>query len=293
MNHVFQEVAWKFVLVFFEDILVYSNSWENCNIFQRNKTECLAKPGLLHPLQVPQGVWKSISLDFIEGLPPSFGNHCILVVIDRLSKNAHLIALSHPYTALEVAQAYLDNVFKLHGMPKDITSDRDPTFLSEVWNELFRVHGVDLRFSTSYHPQTDGQTEVTNKTFETYLRYMTSDTPHTWSKMLPLAEWWYNTTYHSAINTTPFEIVYGEPPPTHLLYLPGESNSAVVDRSLRRCEDLITLLKFHLLRAQNRMKQYVDSRRSHPTSNFNPTASTHSKESTCHTNYPLDTTALF
>ncbi|XP_056850923.1 uncharacterized protein LOC108825184 [Raphanus sativus] len=94
----------------------------------------------LEPLPVPTGVWESVSLDFIEGLPPSSGKHCILVVIDRLSKNAHFLALSHPYTAMDVAKLYMDQVFRLHGMPKDITSDRDPTFLSEVWREMFRVH---------------------------------------------------------------------------------------------------------------------------------------------------------
>lgn len=242
--------------------LEVQNYVRNCQVCHRNKYDLAASPGLLQPLPVPKGVWESISMDFIEGLPPSAGKHCILVVVDRLSKNAHFLALSHPYTAIEVAQAYLDSVFKLHGMPQDITSDRDPTFLSEVWRELFRVHGVDLRFSTAYHPQTDGQTEVTNKTLETYLRCMTADAPHTWSKWLPLAEWWYNTTFHSSIKCTPYEVVYGQPPPVHLPYLPGESSSAVVDRSLQKREDLIAMLKFHLLRAQNRMKQYADSHRS-------------------------------
>lgn len=78
-----------------------------------------------------------------------------------------------------IAKLYLDQVFRLDGMPKDITSDRDPTFLSDVWRELFYVHGVDLNFSTAYHPQSDSQTEVTNKTIETYLHCMTSDSPHT------------------------------------------------------------------------------------------------------------------
>lgn len=100
-------------------------------------------------------------MDLIEGLPPSRGKHCILTVVDRLSKQAHFLALSHRYTALDVAQLYLDNVFKLYGMPDNIISDRDPTFLSEIWGELFRVHGVDLRFSSAYHPQKDGQTEIT------------------------------------------------------------------------------------------------------------------------------------
>ncbi|CAM8987288.1 unnamed protein product [Rhodiola kirilowii] len=91
-------------------------------------------------------------MGFIEGLPPSFGKHCILVVVDRLSKNAHFLAMSHPYAAIEVAQIYMDNVFKLHGMPQSVINDRDPTFLSQVWKELFRVHGVDLKISTAYHP---------------------------------------------------------------------------------------------------------------------------------------------
>lgn len=82
----------------------------------------------------------------------------------------------------------MNNVFKLRGMPQSIISDRDPTFKSQVWTELFRLFGVDLCFSTAYHPQTDGQTEVTNRTLETYLRCMTSDSPHAWSKWLPLAE---------------------------------------------------------------------------------------------------------
>lgn len=242
--------------------LEVQNYVRNCSVCQRNKYDLAAKPGLLQPLPVPAGVWESIGLDFIEGLPPSSGKHCILVVIDRLSKNAHFLALSHPYTALDVAKTYMDQVFRLHGMPKDITSDRDPTFLSEVWREMFRVHGVNLNFSTAYHPQSDGQTEVTNKTLETYLRCMASDTPHTWSSWLPLAEWWYNTTYHSAIRSTPYEIVYGQPAPLHMPYLPGESSSPVVDRTLQKREEVIDMMKFHLLRAQNRMKQYADSRRS-------------------------------
>ena len=238
------------------------NYVRNCSVFQKNKYDLAASPGLLQPLPIPAGVWEFVSLDFIEGLPPSHGKHCIMVVVDRLSKNAHFIALSHPYTALTVAQAYLDNIFTLHGMPKDVVSDRDPTFLSEVWKELFRVHGVDLKRSTAYHPQTDGQTEVTNKTLETYLRCMTAETPSSWSKWLSLAEWWYNTTFRTAIRSTPYEIVFGQPPPLHLPYLPGESSSSVIYRCLQKREEVIIMLKFHLLRAQNRMKQYADAHRS-------------------------------
>lgn len=238
------------------------NYVRNCVTCQRNKYDTAAKPGLLQPLPIPEGIWHSISMDFIEGLPPSANKHCIFVVVDRLSKFAHFLPLSHPYTATDVAQCFMDNIFKLHGMPQFIISDRDIIFLSTTWKEFFRVHGVDLNFSTAYHPQTDGQTEVTNKTLETYLRCMSAESPKSWSKWLPLAQWWYNTTFHSVIRSTPYEMVYGQPPPIHLPYLPGESSCTSVDRSLRKREEAIAMLKFHLSRAQNRMKQSADSHRS-------------------------------
>lgn len=146
----------------------------------------------------------------------------ILVVVDRFSKYAHFRALGHPYTSLSVAQLFMDNVFKLHGLPNSIVSDRDATFLSDFWRELFTLQGVDLQFSSAYHPQTDGQTEVVNRGLETYLRCICSECPNSWSKYLSLAEWWYNTNHHSSVNHTPFEVLYGYPPPLHLPYLPGE-----------------------------------------------------------------------
>ncbi|GAU27517.1 hypothetical protein TSUD_147110 [Trifolium subterraneum] len=237
----------------------------NCDVCQRCKPDLSASPGLLQPLPIPKLVWDAISMDFIEGLPTSSKKQVIFVVVDRLSKYAHFMALAHPYTALDVAQQFLDNVFKLHGMPSTITSDRDPIFLSKVWNELFQLQGVALNKSTAYHPQSDGQTEVVNKCLETYLRCMCADKPSSWSQWLSLAEWWYNTNYHTSIHSTPFEVVYGQPPPIHLPYLPEEATAAVVDRSLSARDAAIQLLKFHLLRAQNKMTQQVNKHRSDKT----------------------------
>ena len=116
--------------------------------------------------------------------------------------------------------------------------------------------------SSSYHPQSDGQTEVVNRCLATYLRCMVSDKPKDWARWLPLAEWWYNTTFHSAINTTPYEVVYGQKAPVHLPYLPGDSKVETVDRSLQAREVSLKLLKFHLHRAQNHMKQLANGKRS-------------------------------
>ena len=101
-------------------------------------------------------------MDFIEGLPKSNGLEVIMVIVDRLSKYAHFIGLAHPYPAPKVAQIYLDQVYRLHGMPEGITSDRDPIFISQFWKEFFKLQSVELKLSTSYHPQTDGQTENVN-----------------------------------------------------------------------------------------------------------------------------------
>jgi hypothetical protein len=194
------------------------NFIQECSVCQVSKPETLHPPGLLQPLPVPSRVWSDISMDFIEGLPVSHGFSVILVVIDRLTKYGHFLALSHPYTAAKVAQVFLAHVLKLHGMPNTIVSDRDPVFTFSFWRELFRLQGTSLAFSSAYHPQSNGQMEALNKCVETYLRCYSSTKPREWSSWLPLAEWWYNTNHHSSTGLTPFEALYGYPPPV-LLFL--------------------------------------------------------------------------
>lgn len=164
-------------------------------------------------------------------------------------------------SAFSVAQSYLDNVFKLHGCPNSIVSDRDKIFTSEFWREFFSLQGVALKMSSAYHPQSDGQTEVVNRCLEIYLRCMCHDKPLLWSKWLSLAEFWYNTNFYTSTQLTPFEAVYGQAPPVHLPYLPGESKVAVVARSLQEREQMVQFLKFHLLRAQHRLKLFADQHR--------------------------------
>lgn len=127
------------------------------------------------------------------------------VFIDRLTRYAHFIALPTQFTAISLAQVFLAEIYRLHGMPKPIVSDRDRVFVSKFWRELFRLNGTKLAFRSAYHPESDGQTMVTNRILETYRRCYVSDAPKQWVHFLHLAEYWYNSSFQSAIKMPPFE----------------------------------------------------------------------------------------
>lgn len=237
----------------------------NCSVCQRFKPELIASPGLIQPLPIPYTIFTDISMDFIEGLPRSNGKNVILVVVDRLTKYAHFIPFSHPYTAMDVAQLFLDNVFKLHGCPASIVSDKDPVFMSRFWSEFFKIQGVELKHSSAYHPQTDGKTEVVNRCLECYLRCMVGNIPKSWSKWVSLAEYWYNSSFHSAIEMIPFQALYGVPPPIHLPYIPKDSPIEAVDLLLRDREAVIQLLRQSIARAQQRMARQANKHRTNRT----------------------------
>lgn len=142
---------------------------KQCTVCQQTKYSTAKPAGLLQPLPIPSQVWEDISMDFVTGLPPSQGYTVLFVVVNRFSKGIHLGALHSCFTAYKVAELFVSIFCKHHGLPKSIVSDRDPIFISRFWSDLFKFSGTLLRMSSSYHPQTDGQTEVMNRTVEQYL----------------------------------------------------------------------------------------------------------------------------
>lgn len=135
-----------------------------------------------------------------------------------------------------VAKVLLGNVFKLYGMPTKIISDRDPIFLSTFWKEVFKMNQTILVYSTAYHPQSDGQTEVLNRCLETYMRCYTLDKPTSWAGWLPMAQYWYNTTPHSSLKMSPYQALFGQPPPTYIHYQVKDSPIQTVDDLLKEKE---------------------------------------------------------
>ena len=118
-----------------------------------------------------------VTIDFVEGLPTSGRYNYLMVIIDKLFKYGHFVPLHHPYTAEIVAEAFLNSVYKLHGMPLSIVSDRDKIFTSKFWTKLFQKSGVMLRLSSARHPQSDGQIECVNQQVECFLRCFVSGNP--------------------------------------------------------------------------------------------------------------------
>ncbi|MCO5574990.1 hypothetical protein L7F22_028787 [Adiantum nelumboides] len=188
----------------------------SCLVCQRVKYDIGKAYGLLQPLPIPTAFWESIAMDFIFGLPKtSSENEGIWTIVDRFSKQAHFILVRKQITTEQMAKIFLVIVFKYHGMPISIVSGRDPRMAGLFWRALWQNLHSTLRFSSSYHPQTDGQSEIVNSAVLDLLKCYVSDNPAQWEHYLPLVEFAYKTTIHSSTDKAPFEVVEGarKPPP--------------------------------------------------------------------------------
>ncbi|MCO5567368.1 hypothetical protein L7F22_021058 [Adiantum nelumboides] len=194
-------------------------------VCQKTKYDRGKQPGLLQPLPIPDSPWESISMDFIFGLPNSIhGNTGIWTIVDRFSKQAHFIPIKKTIKAHQMATLFISQVFKYHGLPTSIVLDRDPRMTSNFWKGLFENLGTRLNFSSAYHSQTDGQSEIANLTVLDLLKtYVTEvDQRSQWEKYLPLIEYAYNNIVHTSTGKAPFEVIEGRSKSPLLLKVHGK-----------------------------------------------------------------------
>ncbi|KAI3808009.1 hypothetical protein L1987_23949 [Smallanthus sonchifolius] len=190
-----------------KDIALYVAKCLTCS---KVKAEHQRPSGLLEQPEIPVWKWENLAMDFITKLPrTSSGYDSIWVIIDRLTKSAHFLPIREDYRVEKLARIYIDEIVSRHGVPLNIISDRDARFTSRFWQSLQKALGTRLDLSTTYHPQTDGQTERTIQTLEDMLRACVIDFGGNWDSHLTLIEFSYNNNYHTSINMAPFEALYG------------------------------------------------------------------------------------
>lgn len=232
-----------------------------CNSCQRNKASNQKQGGLLQPLPIPSQPWESVSMDFIVQLPLSEGKYdAILVFVDRLTKMVHIAPTTSDVDAPGTARLFVEYVFKHHGVPKSIVTDRGSVFTGTFMTEVFRLIGTKHCRSTAYHPQTDGQTERVNRVLEDMLRHFVDHLGHqSWSQCLAAAEFAINNAFHESIGTTPFRLNSGRDPALPLSIPKSKVPSAA--EFAGRMEAGLAEAKKCLQAAQQRQKQYYDEGR--------------------------------
>lgn len=232
----------------------------SCPTCARHKTPRSSPVGLLQPLPIPSRPWGSISMDFVVELPPSKEMTTILVVVDRLTKMAHFIPTKGVPTAEKTAELMIREVFRLHGIPDNVVSDRGVQFTSKFWRSFCMSLGVTVNLSSAFHPQSNGQTERTNQTLEQYLRCFVSYLQDDWVDYLPTAEFAYNNSKHSSTSLSPFYVNSGYHP-VCIPDLPIATPIPAVNERLSLLQETRSKLLETLKVAQEAYKKASDRRR--------------------------------
>jgi len=212
------------------------------------------------PNSIPNKAWMHILADFITKLPLAQGYNSILVVVDWFTKMAHFVPTTEKTTAEGLARLFRDNVWRLHGLPESIISDRGPQFAAGLMRELNKMLGIKTKLSTVFHPQTDGQTERMNQELKQYLQMFIDHCQEQWPEWLGMAEFAYNNKAHSGTKVLPFEANNGWNPRMGFeLRKKGRFEGA--ERFAKRMEEVQGEAKAALAKVQEEMKQYADRRR--------------------------------
>ena len=245
-----------------EDVTEYVTTCAGC---QRNKVSRLAAAGYMQPLDVPSRRWSDVSVDFITGLPLTpAGNTQIAVFVDRLTKMVHLAPLPATADTTAVARCFVHNVFRLHGLPLHLVSDRDAKFTSELWTSIMRQLGTKRHMSTAYHPRSDGQTERTNATLEDMLRQWIAPDQRNWDQLLDCAEFAINNAKQASTEDTPFRLNYGQDPLTPLS-IEVDTRSPAARDFVKEMAESIARARLCIRRAQDRAAAYFDKGRRQQT----------------------------
>lgn len=232
-----------------------------CDMCLRTKAQKRKPFGELHPLAVPEERWDVVSVDFITELPDSHGFDATMVVVDSVSKRSHFIPTHTTVTALGSARLYLQNVWKLHGLPRSMLCDRGPQFVAEFMRELYRLLGIKIAASTAYHPQTDGQTERVNQELEQYIRIFVNERQNDWDTLLPLGEFAYNNHVHSATQHSPFFVDTGRHPRMGFEPAQRPSKLEAVNEFADRMKSTLDEARAALAKSKDDMARYYNQRR--------------------------------
>ena len=236
---------------------------ESCSSCQRNKSVRRLPAGLLRPLEIPEQRWDTVTMDFVTHLPVTSRKYdAITVFVDKLTKQAHFIPSKTTDSAVDVANNFFTNIFRLHGMPTTIVSDRDSKFTSHFWRRLHERLGTKLAMSSAFHQQTDGQSERAIQILKTMLRGLVNHKQNDWDLYLPAAEFAYNNAVHSSTGVSPFFLNYGFHPrvPATLLG-PVSSPDTDFDAFIASQQSALDLARDNLLDAQDQQAKYANSRR--------------------------------
>jgi hypothetical protein len=233
-----------------------------CDTCQRVKAEHQRPAGLLQPLKIPEWKWEEIGMDFIVGLPHTQARYdSIWDIVDHLTKVSHFIAVKTTYFGAKLAELYISRIVCLHRVPKKIVSDRGSQFTSKFWVKLHESMDTKLNFSSAYHLQIDGQTEMTHQILEDMLRACALKYGKSWDKSQPYAEFSYNNSYQASIVMAPYEALYGRQCRTPLFWSQTEESQIFGTEVLKVVEKKVQMVHGSLKIAQTRQKSYADKRR--------------------------------